>query len=137
VVKNRAFGSIWEINVDKCGYLKVHDFTDRCPKKCTILPIDSAYHYASLSPLLLYRRNSSYRGSMAVIRRKQNGGTYDMMTILLTIVAVYVAIGIAVVITTNYAFVQKGGRLRTIRDSVPLVLAWPVVVYVLWAFSRG
>jgi ABC-type phosphate transport system permease subunit len=60
-----------------------------------------------------------------------------MMTILLTIVAVYVAIGIAVVITTNYAFVQKGGRLRTIRDSVPLVLAWPVVVYVLWAFSRG
>jgi hypothetical protein len=60
-----------EINVDKCGYLKVHDFTDRYPKKCTILPIDSAYHYAKQSAVLLYRRNSVYCGSMAVIRRKQ------------------------------------------------------------------
>jgi hypothetical protein len=70
-MKNRAFKSIWEINVDKCGYLKVHDFTDRCPKKCTILPIDSAYHYAKQPALLLYRRNPSYCGSMAVIRRKR------------------------------------------------------------------
>jgi hypothetical protein len=59
-----------------------------------------------------------------------------MLTVLLAIVGVYVAIGIAVVVTTNYAFVRAEGRLRTIRDSVPLVVAWPVVLYVLWAFRQ-
>jgi hypothetical protein len=59
-----------------------------------------------------------------------------MITVLLVAIAAYIALGIAVLLTLNYAFVMPEGRLRKVRDGVPLVLAWPIVLYVLWALNH-
>jgi hypothetical protein len=56
-----------------------------------------------------------------------------MLTMILAIVAVYIAIGIAIVVAVNYGYVQRGSRLRSIGEALPLVSAWPVVLFVLWA----
>jgi hypothetical protein len=55
-----------------------------------------------------------------------------MMTIVLAIIAGYIAIGIAVVVTLNSAFVMPESRLRKVSHSVPLVLAWPAVLFIVW-----
>jgi hypothetical protein len=59
-----------------------------------------------------------------------------MLTIILAIIAGYIAIGVAVVVTLNYAEVNPKNRLGSIREGVPLVLQWPIVVYIVWALRK-
>jgi hypothetical protein len=140
MAKNGAFGSIYEENRGKRLFLKVHDFTDRCPKKCTILPIayrryfakHTALYYAKIYRMYLYRRNPSLYDKAAVICGKQGGGDDGMIPIVLTIIAGYVAIGIAVVAALNYGMVERKSRLGSIGEWVRIVLAWPVVVLIVW-----
>ncbi|MDR7001576.1 hypothetical protein J2Y67_004049 [Neobacillus niacini] len=54
-----------------------------------------------------------------------------MLTIILAIIGVYIAVGIAVVVTINFAFVQADSRLRNVRDSIPLVFGWPIVLLIM------
>jgi hypothetical protein len=55
-----------------------------------------------------------------------------MIAVLLWIIAGYIAIGIAVVATLNYRHVNRASRLGSIGEWVRLVLAWPVVLLIVW-----
>ncbi|AZU61058.1 hypothetical protein [Neobacillus mesonae] len=56
-----------------------------------------------------------------------------MLTLLLSIIAGYLALGVVVTAVLNYGLVGPGYRLEKLRQSIPLVLGWPIVIYVFVA----
>ncbi|CAM3638980.1 hypothetical protein [Mesobacillus zeae] len=60
-----------------------------------------------------------------------------MLTAVLIVSLVYFTVGIIVTSTLNFIYVDPAYRLNSIRESIPVVVGWPLVLYVFWAFTRG